>query len=96
MILAALAEISTRTLKPLNRALAVSLQDESPQVRQNAIRDLTRVYDMMAQVSHMLYHATEDRNSEVQATAKYALGQMNRICSLPPELSSKSPNSIEG
>ena len=96
LILAALAEIPTRTLKPLNRALAVSLQDESLQVRQNTIRDLTRLYDLMLQVSHMVYSATEDRNSEVQATPKYTMGQMNQICSLPPELSSKSPNPIEG
>ncbi|MDJ0615346.1 MAG: HEAT repeat domain-containing protein [Calothrix sp. MO_192.B10] len=95
LILAALAEISTRNLKPLNRALAISLQDESPQVRQNAIRDLTRVYDMMAQVSQMLYHAIEDPDAEVQETAKYALGQMNRMRSLSNDLSSPSPNSVE-
>jgi hypothetical protein len=82
LILAALAEICTRTLKPINRALAISLQDESPEVRQNGIRDLTRIYDMMAQVSQMLYHSLDDPNSEVQATAKYALAQMNRIRSL--------------
>lgn len=82
LILAALAEICTRTLKPINRALAISLQDESPEVRQNGIRDLTRIYDMMAQVSQMLCHALEDPNPEVQATAKYALSQMSRIRSL--------------
>jgi peptidoglycan hydrolase-like protein with peptidoglycan-binding domain len=85
LILAALAEIGTRTLKPMNRALAISLQDESPQVRKNAIRDLTRVYDMMAQVSQMLSHAMHDSDSEVQATAKYALSQMNRIRALPSQ-----------
>jgi HEAT repeats len=83
LVLAALAEISTRTLKPMNRALAISMQDESPQVRQNAIRDLTRVYDMMAQMSQMLGHALEDPDAEVQATARYALTQMNRMRSLP-------------
>jgi Putative peptidoglycan binding domain/HEAT repeats len=82
LILAALAEIGTRTLKPMNRALAISLQDESPEVRQNAIRDLTRVYDMMAQISQMLCLATEDSNADVQATARYALSQMNRIRTL--------------
>jgi hypothetical protein len=82
LILAALAEIGTRTLKPMNRALAISLQDESPDVRQNAIRDLTRVYDMMAQISQMLCLATEDSNADVQATARYALSQMNRIRTL--------------
>ncbi|MEC4812275.1 MAG: HEAT repeat domain-containing protein [Scytonema sp. PMC 1069.18] len=85
LILAALAEIGTRTLKPMNRALAISLQDESPQVRKNAIRDLTRVYDMMAQMSQMLSHAMHDSDAEVQATAKYALSQMNRIRALPSQ-----------
>ncbi|OCQ97381.1 peptidoglycan-binding protein [Nostoc sp. MBR 210] len=79
LILAALSEISTRVLKPINRALAVSLQDDSPQVRQNAIRDLTRVYDTMAQMSQILSHALEDPDAEVQATAKYALTQMKRM-----------------
>ncbi|MGH8001811.1 MAG: peptidoglycan-binding protein [Brasilonema sp.] len=87
LILAALAEISTRTLKPMNRALAISLQDESPQVRQNAIRDLTRVYDMMAQMSQILSHALRDSDADVQATAKYALSQMNRIRALPGDAS---------
>ncbi|NJM68969.1 MAG: peptidoglycan-binding protein [Scytonema sp. RU_4_4] len=87
LILAALAEISSRTLKPMNRALAISLQDESPQVRQNAIRDLTRVYDMMAQMSQILSHALRDSDADVQATAKYALSQMNRIRALPGDTS---------
>jgi peptidoglycan hydrolase-like protein with peptidoglycan-binding domain len=82
LILAALSEISIRTLKPMNRALAMSLQDESPEVRQNAIRDLTRVYDLMAQVSQMLVHATQDDDPQVQETAKYALSQMNKIRAL--------------
>ena len=85
LILAALAEIGTRTLKPMNRALAMSIQDESPQVRQNAIRDLTRVYDMMGQMSQMLLHALEDPDAEVQATARYALTQMNRMRGLPEQ-----------
>ncbi|NJO57019.1 MAG: peptidoglycan-binding protein [Richelia sp. RM2_1_2] len=85
LILAALAEIGTRTLKPMNRALAVSLQDESADVRKNAIRDLTRVYDMMAQISQMLSMAMEDEDSEVQETARYAISQMNRIRILPSE-----------
>ena len=87
LILAALAEINTRTLKPMNRALAISLQDESPQVRQNAIRDLTRVYDMMAQMSQILSHAVRDPDADVRSTAKYALSQMNRIRALPGDAS---------
>ncbi|MGI2905263.1 peptidoglycan-binding protein [Tolypothrix sp. VBCCA 56010] len=95
LILAALAEIGTRTLKPMNRALAISLQDESPEVRQNAIRDLTRVYDMMAQISQMLCLATEDSNAEVQATARYALSQMNRIRTLSSGEESEEEDSQE-
>jgi hypothetical protein len=83
LILAALAEIGISTLKPMNNALAISLRDQSPQVRQNAIRDLTRVYDMMAQISQILCHAVQDSDPDVQATARYALIQMNRIRSLP-------------
>ncbi len=89
LILAALAEIGSRTLKPMNRALAISLQDESPQVRQNAIRDLTRIYDQMTQISQMLCHAAEDTDADVQATARYAIKQMNRIRTLP-QLDSQS------
>jgi hypothetical protein len=85
LILAALTQIGTRTLKPMNRALAISMQDESPQVRQNAIRDLTRVYDMMSQMSQILCHALEDPDAEVQATARYALSQMNKIRGLPEQ-----------
>lgn len=83
LILAALTEISIRTLKPMNRALAMSMQDESPQVRQNAIRDLTRVYDMMGQMSQILRHAAEDTDPQVQATAQYALNHLNRVRVLP-------------
>ena len=79
LILASLSEIGNRTLKPMNQALAISLQDKSPQVRQNAIRDITRVYDMMAQISQILSQAIEDEDPEVQETARYALSQMNRI-----------------
>jgi peptidoglycan hydrolase-like protein with peptidoglycan-binding domain len=85
LILAALAEIGIRSLKPMNRALAISIQDESPQVRQNAIRDLTRVYDMMGQMTQMLRHALDDPDAEVQATARYALTQMNRMRGLPEQ-----------
>ncbi|MBN4000657.1 peptidoglycan-binding protein [Nostoc sp. LPT] len=97
LILAALSEISIRTLKPMNRALAISIQNESPQVRQNAIRDLTRVYDMMGQMSQMLRHALEDPDADVQATARYALTQMNRIRGLPEQqnLQEDSDNDLE-
>lgn len=79
LILAALSEIGMRTLKPMNRALMISLQDESADVRKNAIRDLTRIYDQVAQISQLLVHAVDDQDVEVQETARWALGQLNRI-----------------
>lgn len=79
LILSALSEISTRTLKPMSRALAISMQDENPDVRKNAIRDLTRIYDSLTRISQLLENACEDSDQEVQETAKWAIGQINRI-----------------
>ncbi|MBE9181257.1 peptidoglycan-binding protein [Oculatella sp. LEGE 06141] len=100
LILASVSEIAVRALKPMNRALFISLQDESSEVRKNAIRDLTRVYEMLTQASQFLRHAVEDSDKEVQDTARWALGQLNRIRTapendnLPPSLpNSNLPNS---
>lgn len=86
LILSALSEIGVRTLKPMTRALAISLQDENAEVRKNAIRDLTRMYDGVAQLSHLLHNATNDSDPDVRDTAGWALGQLNRIRSLPETL----------
>lgn len=79
LILAALAEIGSRTLKPMNRALALSMQNENPEVRKNAIRDLTRIYDLMGQVGRVLGHAASDEDPDVRQTAHWALEQLNRM-----------------
>ncbi len=94
LILSALSEIGTRTLKPMTRALAISLQDENSEVRKNAIRDLTRVYDMVSQISNLLHKATEDSDKDVQETAKWALGQLNRIRSTPNDSLPLLKNSV--
>ncbi|HHP7244413.1 MAG TPA: HEAT repeat domain-containing protein, partial [Elainellaceae cyanobacterium] len=79
LILAAMSEIGMRSLKPLNRALIISMQDENPDVRKNAIRDITRVCDLVAQISQVLHHAAYDEDQEVQETAQWALKQIDRI-----------------
>ncbi|GAB4301548.1 MAG: hypothetical protein Fur0025_41830 [Oscillatoriaceae cyanobacterium] len=79
LILAALSEIGTRTLTPLERALAISLQDRNPDVRKNAIRDLTRIYESIGHISQMLRLAVEDSDPEVQETARWALEQLGRL-----------------
>ncbi|MDX2097502.1 MAG: HEAT repeat domain-containing protein [Leptolyngbyaceae cyanobacterium bins.59] len=79
LILASLSEIGVRTLKPLNRALTIGLQDENAEVRKNAIRDLTRVYDLIGQITQLLRHAAQDPDPEVQETARWALNQVGRL-----------------
>ena len=76
LVLEALTQISMRTLQPMNQALTDSIQDESAQVRTNAIRELSQVYDLMSQVNQLLSHATEDSDAEVQEIARRALNQM--------------------
>jgi hypothetical protein len=79
LILASLSEISTRTLKPINRALSLSLQDENAEVRKNAIRDLSRIYDLITQMSQLLQRAMDDPDAEVQETAQWAMNKLARI-----------------
>ena len=79
LILAAVSEIGMKILKPVNRALLLSLQDRSSDVRRNGIRDMTRIYDSVGQVSQILQHAASDPNQEVQETAIWALTQLDRI-----------------
>lgn len=93
LILEALSQISSRTLKPMNQALAISLQDKNPQVRKNAIRDLTRIYELMSQISQMLYHAIDDTDQEVQETAKWAINQLNTQMPPPLEMLNHDANS---
>jgi hypothetical protein len=101
LILEALSQIGTKTLKPMNRALAVSLQDDNAQVRKNAIRDLTRIYEVVAQTTQMLYHAADDPNPEVRETARWAIGQLSRIRTLstldnlPPSHSLNLPENYD-
>jgi len=79
LILEALSQIGTKTLQPMNRALAVSLQDDNAEVRKNAIRDLTQIYDIVAQISQLLSHAVYDCDPEVRETAQWAMSQLSRI-----------------
>ena len=78
LIFTALAEIGRRSLQPMQRALALGLQDSSPEVRKNAIRDLSRLYDVLGQIRPLMIHATQDPDPDVQATAQWALGQLSR------------------
>lgn len=78
LILATLSEIALRTLKPMKQALLTSLRDSNADVRKNAIRDVTRMYDAVTQMSDLLSHAVNDPDPEVQATARWAIAQLSR------------------
>jgi tetratricopeptide (TPR) repeat protein len=71
LILEALSQLCTRILKPMNQALTLSLKDKNPQMRKNAIRDLTRLYALMTQISYQLSFvltiAVHDNESETQS-----------------------------
>jgi peptidoglycan hydrolase-like protein with peptidoglycan-binding domain len=79
LILAVLAEINTRSLEPMQQALALSFQDESPEVRKNALRDLTRIFDSMSQMGYFISNSVNDRDPSVRETAKWAMTQLERI-----------------
>lgn len=79
LIIAALSEIGMRSLRPLSHALANAIQDDNREVRKNAIRDLSRIYDLVIQVSQLLGHAVKDDDADVRQTARWALDQLNRI-----------------
>ncbi|MFM9266482.1 HEAT repeat domain-containing protein [Tychonema sp. BBK16] len=79
LVLASLSEIGIRTLKPMNNAWSISLQNQNPEVRKNAIRDLTRIYELVSQITHLLHRATDDPDPEVQETARWAINQLNCI-----------------
>ena len=79
LILEAMTQIAGRTLKPMNQAIMMSLDDENTNVKQNAIRDLTRVYELMSQVTKRLSLVIEDSDAQVQETAKWALQKLERM-----------------
>ncbi|MEM1367968.1 MAG: HEAT repeat domain-containing protein [Cyanobacteria bacterium P01_H01_bin.15] len=85
LILTALAEIGSRSLQPINQALLIALQDDNSQVRQNAIRDLTLVYEQVGQAEKLLRLATADQDPDVQQTARWALEQIGHPPALDPD-----------
>ncbi len=93
LILAAVSEIGIRTLKPMSRTLVIGMQDESADVRKNAIREMTRIYDLVGQVNQHLLRATDDEDDEVRKTAEWALGRLNQMrAASEPENLAATPN----
>lgn len=100
LIFAALGEIGQRSFQPMKHALVLGLRDPSPEVRKNAIRDLSRLYGGIGQIRPMLLHAAQDPDPEVQAIAQWALGQttemptsrrLDAAAPAPPALDERQP-----
>ncbi len=86
LILAALSEIGAKTLGPLYQAFAVCLQDENPEVRKNAMRDLSRVFDLSQQMGQIVNHVLHDPDLEVQEAAQWAAKRLQESRMLQPPL----------
>jgi HEAT repeat protein len=63
----------------MNRGLSVALKDRNPDVRKNAIRDITLFYDLVLQISQSLQHAVDDTDEEVRQAATWAVSQLTRF-----------------
>ena len=83
LILDAMKAITTSLLKPLNQALISSLGDENSQVKQNAIRDLTRIYEVMSQVTEVLSQTINNSDGKLPETAQWALQQLKQMPETP-------------
>ncbi len=91
LAIASLSAIGARVLEPTLEAMTLALRDHNPEVRTNAIRDLTQIYEQVARLSQMMGLAARDADQQVQQTASWALGKLEQIRALadgPPGPSS--------
>ncbi|MBF2055852.1 MAG: HEAT repeat domain-containing protein [Cyanobacterium sp. T60_A2020_053] len=80
LILEAISQIAFNTLKPINEALIISLQDEQGEVRKNAIRDITKLYELVTQIQPLILQtAHHDPDPEVKEVAHLSLQQLGFI-----------------
>ena len=83
LILEAMSKISTGLLKPMNQALILSLGDEDSVVKQNAIRDLTRMYEITSQVTEKLSQTINNSEEKLPETTQWALQQLKQMPETP-------------
>ncbi len=83
LILEAMGKITTGLLKPMNQALILSLGDEDSVVKQNAIRDLTRMYEITSQVTERLSQTVNNSEQKLPETTQWALQQLKQMPETP-------------
>ena len=77
LIIKAITQITRRNFKPVNEQLFALLNDDNPQVRINAILDLTTYYKFVAPITQQLTQMQLDQDPEVRHRAKQALHKLN-------------------
>lgn len=77
LISQAITQILHRSFQPINDELFNALQDENPDLRKSAIRDLTALYLFVAPITKQLVQMQLDADPEVSQTAIQALQQLN-------------------
>jgi hypothetical protein len=82
LILDAIAQITQRSFKPINVHFLATLDDASPEIKQNTIRDLAALYEFVAPISKQIARMQVDRDVRVQQTAKVAIERLN-LCYFP-------------
>ncbi|MGF1487723.1 MAG: HEAT repeat domain-containing protein [Prochloraceae cyanobacterium] len=79
LILTAIANIVTRALKPIDRALQISLEDRNSQVGKNAIGEVKKVYELILAMTRELSYLRDDRDREVRDSLVRSLKQLNKL-----------------
>jgi len=79
LILTAIANIVTRALKPIERALQISLEDRNSQVGKNAIGEVKKVYELILAMTRELSYLGDDRDREIREALVRSLKQLNKL-----------------
>ena len=77
LILSAISQITSRNFEAIHSALFDSLDDSRPEVKIDAIRDITALHKPTSLVTQRLSILLEDPNPEVSRTARWALQKIN-------------------
>lgn len=73
----AITQIVHRSFQPINHRLFANLQHENPQIKKNAINDLSDLYLFIAPITKKLVQMQLDKDPEVSQTATQALRRLN-------------------
>lgn len=95
LIVEALAQIAVKNNKSINQALIIALQDQHEQVRKNAFREITKIYELAIQFQPVFTHAAlNDPDPEVREIAQWALNEISQEAKMLPEEQDQSAHTV--